>query len=269
MKKTLNNKPEVVLASFPRSGNTFLRNILMDVFGVYSWNNIDVYHKALKKYQRLDRLRSIRTLPPGRLKKLHDLETRLGQRVIKTHDMPDRILPKCAPGAKIIYLVRDGRDALVSMAHHRKDIIAPGSDFQGNLRDSIRAAGGSFFGGWGKNVSAWLQEDPLLIYFEMLVEDPGREILRIRDHLNLAEPDLSKIPTFETQRAGGSHFGGKNRDKLSKREQDEFNSKFFRSGKSGTWKQEMPPDIQETFWEKYGDVMLLMGYQKDGTLNPL
>ncbi len=269
MTKITEKKPEVVLASFPRSGNTFLRNILMDVFGIYSWNNIEVYNKALRKYQTLDRLRSLRTLPPGRQKKFRDLAERLSYHVIKTHEMPEKILPKCAPGAKIIYVVRDGRDALVSMAHHRKDIIAPGSDFQGNLRDSIRAAGGSFFGGWGKNVLSWTQLDPLLIYFEKLVNHPGHEIIRMKEFLNLPEPDLSKIPTFETQRAGGSHFGGKNRDKLSREEQDEFNSKFFRSGKTGTWKEEMPPDIQQAFWKKYGDVMIRIGYRENGTLKPL
>jgi hypothetical protein len=67
---------------------------------------------------------------------------------------------------------------------------------------------------------------------------------------------------------GGSHFGGKKRQRLSKEEQDKFNQRFFRSGKSGGWKEEMPEEIQEKFWEKYGNIMEKNGYSKDGRVNP-
>lgn len=267
MKGTI-QKPNIILASFPRSGNTFLRNILMDVFDVYSWNNIDVYNKAQKNYRKYERLRKLHALPPGKERKLHELKEQLSFRIVKTHEVPSRILPKCDPDVRIIYLVRDGRDALVSMAHHRKDIIQPGTDFTKNLKESIWAPMGTYFGGWGNNVSSWSKVAHLTIYFENLVNNPGKEITRIREFLNLPEADLDKIPTFETQRSGGSHFGGKKREKLSKTEQDAFNAKFFRSGKTGSWKDDMPDELHEKFWKKYGNVMLEAGYQKDGSLKP-
>ncbi|RLD31892.1 MAG: hypothetical protein DRI83_11705, partial [Bacteroidetes bacterium] len=74
-----------------------------------------------------------------------------------------------------------------------------------------------------------------------------------------------RIPTFDSQRNGGSHFGGKKRKRLSKEEQDDFNQRFFRSGQSGGWKQDMPEDIREKFWKKYGSVMTKMGYSSDGS----
>ena len=55
-------KPNVVLASFPRSGNTFLRNILIDVAGIYSWNNLKVYKKALRNLHRLEKIKKLHAL---------------------------------------------------------------------------------------------------------------------------------------------------------------------------------------------------------------
>ena len=45
-----------------------------------------------------------------------------------------------------VYIIRDGRDALCSMAHHRKDIVAPGSDYYENLKAAVLAEKGTFFG---------------------------------------------------------------------------------------------------------------------------
>jgi hypothetical protein len=267
MKKTL-EKPEILLASFPRSGNTFLRNILMDVFSVYSWNNIEVYKKAQKNFRKYEQLKKLHALPAGKERKLEELRYKLSFPIIKTHEIPSRILPFCETKPKIIYLVRDGRDALVSMAHHRKDIIQPGTDFVKNLKESIRAPMGTYFGGWGKNVSSWTEIAQLVIHFESLVNNPEKEIPRIREFLGLSEPVIENIPTFDSQRSGGSHFGGKKRKKLSKAEQDEFNAMFFRSGKTGSWKEDMPDELHKKFWKKYGDVMLKTGYQKDGTFKP-
>ncbi|RLD78800.1 MAG: hypothetical protein DRJ15_10775, partial [Bacteroidetes bacterium] len=167
---------------------------------------------------------------------------------------------------KIIYLVRDGRDALVSMAHHRKDIIEPGSDYIDNLKEALWAPMGSYFGGWGTNVREWTEIADLVIHFDELVNDTEKVIERLREVLDLPEPDMQKIPTFDSQRKGGSHFGGKKRKKLSQEEQDAFNQQFFRSGKSGGWKEEMPEDIQEKFWDKYSDIMIKMGYSRDGSI---
>lgn len=266
--KLTHTKPNVILASFPRSGNTFLRNILIDVLGVYSWNNIEVYNDAQKKLFKYESKKMFRSFLTQKVKNMEKLKHKLSYHVIKSHEIPSKILHLCDDDVKIIYLIRDGRDALVSMAHHRKDIIEPGTDFIDNLSKSIKAPRGSYFGGWGQNVTSWTKIANLVIHFENLVNNPVKEILRIREFLDLPEPNLNNIPTFESQRSGGSHFGGKNRKNLSKEKQDEFNSMFFRKGKIGSWKEDMPEKIHEIFWKKYGKKMLEMGYQKDGTFKP-
>ena len=84
------------LASFPRSGNTFFRNILFEVYGLPSAD----YHPHKKPID-------FTAFP-----------------VIKTHILPKH-LPTHFQQKKSVYLVRDGRDALVSMAHSRSDFTSP------------------------------------------------------------------------------------------------------------------------------------------------
>jgi len=220
----------------------------------------------MRELKRLERKKKIRALSIKGKKKLAKLEEKFGYRVIKSHEVPKKILPACHPEAITIYIVRDGRDALVSMAHHRKDIVKPGSDYLKNLKEALWAPMGSYFGGWGSNVEQWAKIADIVIHFEDLVNDPVKEIKRIQELIDLPEPRIDKIPTFESQRAGKSLYGGRIRPKLSREEQDAFNAKFYRSGKHGGWKNDMPEDIQEKFWDKYGEVMLKMGYSKEGGL---
>lgn len=260
-------KPDVLLASFPRSGNTYLRNILYDVYGIYSWNNLRKYYNNFDHIDELKKKISRGKSNDKKLNRLAEMEQLASSRVMKTHERPGNILPECSPGVKIIYLIRDGRDACISSAHHRSDIVSPGSDFLGNLRDAILASMGTHFGGWSKNVEEWMEVAHKVIFFEDLVHDPIGTVEQLRDVLPLPEPDVSRLPTFESQREGSSHFGGGARPQLSDEERENFNKKFFRSGKIGGWKDEMPVDIQELYWEKHGSISESIGYMKDGTIN--
>jgi len=38
----------------------------------------------------------------------------------------------------------------------------------------------------------------------------------------------------------------------------------FRQGRTASWKEEMPPDIERLFWEIHGDTMTRLGYARNG-----
>lgn len=213
---------------------------------------------------RLDRYRRFKSLSKKGQRKLAELEEQYKYKAIKTHELPGQVLPLCYKDPIIIYIVRDGRDSLLSMAHHRKDIVKPGSDLIKNMEDALWAPMGTHFGGWGKNVEEWSKIAHLVLYFEEIVSEPEKAIMKLKDVLNLAEPDIGKIPTFESQKNGKSLYGGRMRKKLSTEEQDDFNAKFFRSGKQGGWINEMPEPLQEKFWKKYGKTMIGHAYTKEG-----
>ncbi|MBT3209459.1 MAG: hypothetical protein HN704_13270 [Bacteroidetes bacterium] len=258
------DKPNIILASFPRSGNTFLRNVLYEVYGIYSWNSIEIYNKSIEKLQNL----SERKQKKGKLNekaefRLSELQSKFNFLVLKSHELPSKTLRLCAKENHIIYLVRDGRDALISMAHHRKDIVEPGTDFTKNLKSAIRAPFGSYFGGWSRNVEQWTKLADIVIKFEDFILDPLKYTESFRSFMDMPEPLADKIPTFESQRNGDAFFGGNERQKYTESEKHEFNNLFFRRGKVGEWKNEMSEKLQRMFWKKHGNTLEKMGYTKD------
>lgn len=215
------------LASFPRSGNTFARNVLFDVYGLESTEVNQKVFRHSSTYQEFP--------------------------VVKTHLLPAD-MEHIDEEDIVIYLVRDGRDALVSIAHHRSNIVEPGSDVQENLRLAVEAQKGSYFGGWDRNAAEWVSRADLVIRFEDLIKDPVAEIEKLRRiKPDLPTPDLSSIPTFESQKKGDSKYGPPRKKGL-----------FFRKGEVGDWKNTMNDEVEKIFWDKCGDVMMLLGYDRSG-----
>lgn len=218
------------LASFPRSGNTFFRNVLHEVYGIKS----STYHQDPARPADAD----FANFP-----------------VVKTHLLPGR-LPAELRDHPAVYLIRDGRDALVSIAHHRKDIVAPGTDFYNNLLEAILAQNGSFFGGWSENVRQWTARAAVVIRFEDLIADPIREVEKLRKIMDLPSPDVTKLPTFQSLREGRPAYGGG--------KGDDFNpdrlKKHFRSGKTGGWKTEVPPELLRLLLRLHGPTLHEFSY---------
>lgn len=228
------------LASFPRSGNTFIRNILYEVYGIAS----STFHYQTE----------------------YPVDLNYDQfSFVKTHELPQLLKPTDI-SIPSVYIVRDGRDALVSMAHHRKDIIAPGSDFYQNLKEAIIADHGSFFGGWSKNVEQWILKSNIIIRYEDLIKDPIGSVERIRQLYDLPKPQIEKLPSFEKLKNGIPKYGADRDRNISDDQKKEKSSKFFRKGKSGGWKEEMPDDLHNLFWSYHGETMEKLGYTYEGEI---
>lgn len=223
----------ITLASYPRSGNTFLRNVLFEVYGVSSGTFLLDGHGPDADWDRFE--------------------------VVKTHHLPGE-LPKKLRDRPSVYLLRDGRDSLVSFAHHRKDIVAPGSDYRQNLTEAIYAAEGSHFGGWSRHAEEWSVQADVIIRFEDLIIDPIGQCERLRTLLDLPEPKLDCLPDFESLKNGTPEYGA-GKDLLeSTEEQLALANKWFRRGKVGAWKEELPADMHDLFWHLHGETMEVAGY---------
>jgi hypothetical protein len=217
---------KIWIASFPRSGNTFFRNVLYHVYGLDSSEN------------EFDR-------------------------IIKTHELPFKVDSYSGKKDKVIYLVRDGRDSICSMAYQRKNIIARDSDRNQNMKEATIAEKASFFGGWNLNCRFWFAENPIIVRFEDLIQDPRHEFEKLEPILSLPKPDWSNLPTFEKQKKGENRFGTEGaEDEIS----ENFSDFFFRKGKIGNWKEELPEYLQEIFWNDSQDVMEALGYSKNGDI---
>jgi sulfotransferase family protein len=236
----------VWLASYPRSGNTYLRLLLHHSLGM---NTYSVYDDPLiEELELSDEVGHVRL--PGPLETLAQAAELY---FVKSHELPTDDRPA-------VYLVRDGRDAVVSYAHflcaffkHRGVMGQIGQrlfpqDFGRMLRDVIighRRLGRWQYGGWSQNVLAWTRR-------------PRCQTLVVRYEELVAQPDvwLGKIAEmFRVQGGGGRPTSVPDFARLHERW-----PQFFRRGRPGAWKDEMPAEVQALFWHHHAEGMAAMGY---------
>lgn len=171
-KEGKNLQPFIWLASYPRSGNTFLRTILWHCFGQKS---ASIYPKDLGGKIELESHVGHIEHQNGRI---HFPENNL--KLVKTHGISkdDR---------KAIYVVRDGRAACASFLEFWKRTLSLDTIIKGEHR----------FGSWSGNVNSWEpwnRENVLLIKYEDLRDDLDSSLERISDFLGI--PLLGRtIPT--------------------------------------------------------------------------
>lgn len=158
---------------------------------------------------------------------------------MKTHELPETAHPA-------LYIVRDGRDAYVSFAHFVRQHFAEhvqGMDYVDVLRMLIRSR--DHFSGWSRHVQAWTQRPAptALIRFEDMVADPAGSMAAACAALGMIPPAPSgSMPGFEV---------------LKSRE-----PQHFRKGKVGSWREEMPEDVEALFWSIHGETMNALHYER-------
>ncbi len=216
------------LFSYPRSGNTWLRHVLLDL----------AYQKLPAEYEELeDLMPTIDAL---------EFKERVGKlppelRLLKSHL---QFAPYFLDG-KIAYVVRDGRDVMISYYDYFKKLKGYGGsldDFQQKF-----ANGPLRYGTWHDNVRSWLDHvdhpNMMLIRFEDLRAGPLETVRQLAEFLSLPSDDKrleraleassvekvhatmrSWVFTKGTEFKGGATSGGKTnwRDTLTQEQNEKF-----------------------------------------------
>lgn len=166
--------PVVWVASYPRSGNTFLRTVLHQCFGLKSGS---VYADDFGGSQAVEDV-------VGHIEWAENGTIEFGDapiKLMKTHwQQPPDLRPA-------IYVIRDGRDAIASLFQFWNERQA--------LTDIID--GRNDFGSWADHVTAWAPKDrpnTLLLRYEDLVGSLGTCIDQIAGFLNL-DPKCRALPS--------------------------------------------------------------------------
>ncbi|MGH2550966.1 MAG: sulfotransferase domain-containing protein, partial [Thermomicrobiales bacterium] len=158
------------LSSYPRSGNTFLRSMFRQAFGLYSYSiyndmndiggNEDVRHEVGHLFIN------------GSIQEFYEESMRSAEIVpVKTHDPP-------IDQAPAVYVVRDGRAALVSYWYFLRKVRRR---HELTLGEVIRG-GATKFGSWSEHVTRWSplsRPNTLLLRYEDLVGDSETAIAKI------------------------------------------------------------------------------------------
>lgn len=138
------------LASFPRSGNTFLRTILWHCFRLKSGS---VYPNDLGGNKELEKY--VGHIEQGPLGEISFDKNCIP--LVKTHELPTDYNPA-------IYVVRDGRAACISLWHFYHESIPLSAVIEGQHR----------FGKWSDHVHAWnphKRPNTLLLKYEEMRSD--------------------------------------------------------------------------------------------------
>ena len=223
------DKNDIMLVSYPKSGNTWVRALLCNL---------------VKKDVPLQEMENIvPDIYANTLSKINDAFLFNGARIIKSHE-------SFRPYYKrVIYIVRDPRDVMVSYYFFSKKRGYTGSlnNFCGDFLDGNI----DNFGTWLQNYSSWLSSkeiDIIFIKYESLLSDTKLNLEKILSFIGFEASDE------DIDRAIAACSLEKLREK-EKKEGDNWkvmkgSSKdvsFFRSGTSGNWKDDEKDEVLRVY----------------------
>lgn len=219
----------VWLASYPRSGNTLLRTILLKCFGVTTYS---LYDDLTDIGSRAEFSSIVGHVSHGLdQQSFYKAAAESDQTYfVKTHDRPP-------DDAKAIYVVRDGRSTIVSYYHYRKDFS---SDETTSLEDII--VGDCAYGSWSDHFEAWApasRPNTLLLRYEHLVRDAHRAVKVIS--IFIGRPAFNSQPSPFTKLKA-------------------VDSKFFRGGSDASNIKELEGANSDLSWLLHGQLMSELGY---------
>lgn len=231
---------DTFLISYPKSGNTWVRFLFAHVLGP------EGAHVDFHSVERI--------VPEPELKP--QLLSGLGRpRVLKSHS-------RYRPGfRRVIYIVRDPRDVLISYFEYTRKRLGPGATLDDLLARQEKLA----YGSWAAHVRSWygragvrffryeaLRENTVAVFGEML-RFAGIE--RTPERIAAAVKACSFACMKHIEESFGRPFASEQARMLA--------TPFMRAGRSGAWRERLTPAQLEQILRVNIREMLLLGYLPD------
>lgn len=220
---------DIILTSFPKSGNTWLRFFFCNVISLVEWDGRIVDFKTVDT-----------TMPELGVDDLWvGWPHKAIPRVVKTH----RGFWPFFRDKKSILVIRDPRDTMVSFYHFENARKEP--RFTGTFSAFIRH---EMFGleRWFKHYRSWIDRCTVLLRYEDLRVDDVLHLRRMVDTLGIDISDGLLNAAAEKSRFGNvqkvERQFGLSRENVFKKEYS-----FTRSGKSGGWREQFSDSDLEYF----------------------
>jgi hypothetical protein len=237
---------DVFLVSYPKSGNTWARFLVANI---------------TRPDDGVDFSSVNRVIPDPEITTYREF-TRVPQpRIIKSHQYFD---PRYQ---RVIYIVRDPRDVVLSQYHFQRKRKLLADDFPlAEFVNRFLAGQTCAYGSWGENVVSWLatryhQSDFLLLRYEDMTANTDHEVARVVEFLGLDVTPQQIARAVERSSADTMR-------RLEKSQAQQFSSTkdtrqdipFVRAAKSGGWRKDLPEQFVGQIEAKWGNVMTFLNY---------
>jgi hypothetical protein len=169
------------LASYPRSGNKFVQQILHHVYG--------------------HQIRTIYEVPAGVWEIAPTWDGNMAfEGFVKTHDLP---WPEC--DLRSVYIVRDPRDVICSQVTYLRHTD---KDLQNSSTEEIvqHILVNKPYGGWSKNCYRWANKASVIVKYEECLMDPIGEMGRVCRLLQLSDTVKGELPAFSDLRKSADWY---------------------------------------------------------------
>jgi len=245
---------DIFLASYPRSGNTWVRFLVGNLLhqdSPVSFSNIE--SRIPEIYFNTDRF--LRQLPRPRM--------------LKSHECFQPHYPR------VIYIVRDPRDVAVSFFHHNVKARNIPDDYPiaSFVPRFIRGEFDRRFGCWRDHVLSWTalregDERFLSLRYEDMKADPAqalRKMVGFLERCSFRNIDSSPkalqlaIELSSPERMRALEKQEASRWVLTKSTRSD--KSFVRSATAGGWKRELTPESVAAIESAWGDLMRRLGYE--------
>ncbi len=237
---------DAFIVSFPKSGNTWTRFLIANLLHPEEPANFGNIDRFVPESEGLTRKQLAGVPRP---------------RIMKSHEYFD------ARFRKVIYIVRDPRDVVVSQFHFfRKRRRIEDDDSIEQFVTLFVAGETCDYGSWGTNVASWLvtrQKSPdfLLLRYEDMVAQTNAELARIASFLGMPEtPELVAQAVERSSADQMRKLEGANATALVTR-----NSRpdvpFVRAAKAGGWRTGLPKPAVKQLEAAWGPLMRYLGYE--------
>ena len=276
-----------LLASYPKSGNTWMRALLT------AWRvstperdpdleTLDGGHPLLLRHH-MDEVLGVDTdyLFPGeilhRRSHMHRLQAPLlaTPTLIKTHDLCTRdhegeLLFPPETVAGILYVVRCPLDVVLSAMNHFQlsmedtaEMMARENAWGELRRGSISDVLPQQMGSWSGHVNSWLNETSyrlLVVRYEDLLADTLAELKKIIEFFQVPWDEERGRGAVESTRFQRLQEQEK---KKGFREKPIAAPSFFRQGQAGGWRESLSIELARRIVRDHGETMRRLGYHRE------
>jgi len=270
----------VVLASYPKSGNTWLRSLINNYVydekvplnqmaktvpsdaSAVTWESVGLKDIAVDKealklrgqfYKKAAEYAGNRRF----YLKSHSANLTIDGNSLFDHKYLD----------KVIHIVRNPFDVLPSLAHHFglniEDAYELMTNDQNMMYEEGRKMYPEFQASWGLHTNSWLHygnehpENYLFVRYEDLKLNPFTTLKKI---MEFVEEDISE------EKLVNAIYNSNFKVRKAEEEKDGFieraaeDRQFFRKGQIGGFVDEVPRDIVEKLYEKYSEICKALSY---------